>query len=251
MTDETQKLRRDDFWTSLLLLALGISMLVTAGGYPMVDSFAGVQNAWYLSPALMPLLIGGGIVLLALVLLGISIASGGGRTAFAHLRSFRQGPSETTIRLLAVVAFIAGYVYGLLPRVDFYLATAVFLLAFVIAFHLDREWLFRLNLATFVTLSVTLTVLGLNGLTRARVDPKGIAIDAAVAGVFAVLIFAAFSRQTGGADLSRRVWTALLVAVLTPVLLGLVFKYGLLVPLPTEGIVAEGFDRIRQMISNG
>ncbi len=248
MADDLQALRRDDFWTSLLLLALGISMLVTAGGYPMVESFAGVQNAWYLSPALLPLLIAGALVLFALVLLANSVRSGGARSALVHLGSARRGVSETTVRLLAVVAFIAGYVYGLLPQVDFYLATAVFLLAFVAAFHLDRAWLMKINLAVFATLCATLGVLGSRGMSRGRVDPTGIAVDGAVAAVLVLLVVVAFSRHGGDAALRRRAWTTVAVAVVTPLLLGLAFRYALLVPLPTEGAVAEAFEQLRQLL---
>jgi len=249
MTDDLTRLRRADFWTSLLLLALGVSMLVTASGYPMVESFAGVQNAWYLSPALLPLLIAGALVVFALVLLANSVRSGGASSALAQLRAARLGVSETTLRVLAVVAFIAGYVYALLPRVDFYLATAVFLVAFIAAFHLDRAWLMKLNLALFVTLCLALGVLELGGLQRGRADAPGIAVDGASLVVLVLLVGLAYSRHGGDESLRRRASTTVVVAIAAPLLLGLAFRYGLLVPLPTEGVVAEGFDQLRRLVS--
>jgi uncharacterized protein YqhQ len=41
--------------------------------------------------------------------------------------------------------------------------------------------------------------------------------------------------------LARCIW----VSVLAPLILGIAFKYGLLVPLPNEGVTVEILDRIR------
>ena len=52
-------LRKADFWTSILLFALGVAMIGGATTFPMKDSYGGVQNVWYVSPALFPLLVEG------------------------------------------------------------------------------------------------------------------------------------------------------------------------------------------------
>ena len=77
------RLRKHDFWTSLVLLALASGMAWEATGYPMTDSYGGVRNVWYVSPALFPLLVAAGLFLLSLLLLINSVLSGGARAALA------------------------------------------------------------------------------------------------------------------------------------------------------------------------
>ena len=67
--NEVPPLRKADFWTSLVLLALAAGMLVETLTYPLEGSYAGVRNAWYVSPALLPL-----IVALTLIVLSGPIA---------------------------------------------------------------------------------------------------------------------------------------------------------------------------------
>ncbi|MCP3868621.1 MAG: hypothetical protein GY703_11085 [Gammaproteobacteria bacterium] len=64
MDCEKAHLRRLDFRTGILLSLLAIGIIWEASGYPISDSYGGVQNVWYVSPALFPLLVGGLLLLL-------------------------------------------------------------------------------------------------------------------------------------------------------------------------------------------
>jgi hypothetical protein len=66
-------------------------------------------------------------------------------------------------------------------------------------------------------------------------------------GMLLLTLFAMFAYRLLKTDskLFRRFWIALAVAVITPFLIGPIFKYLLLVPLPYEGLVVEFLDKIR------
>ena len=67
-------------------------------------------------------------------------------------------------------------------------------------------------------------------------------VDAAMAGVVLLTILVAMG-FAGGAE-RRRMGRAAIVAVATAVVLSAVFKYGLLVPLPREGLGVLVMDRM-------
>ncbi len=98
MKDKTG-LRTADFWTSLALFALGVAMIGGAATFPMTDSYGGVRNVWYVSPALFPLLVAATLVVLSAVLLVNSIVTGGARRALAGFGKAIGGLSARDRRL--------------------------------------------------------------------------------------------------------------------------------------------------------
>ena len=76
---EKKELRKADFITSVLLLLFSIWMLIETFKMPMKDTFGGVQNVWYVSPALFPLIISIFISVLGIALFIHSIKSGGAK----------------------------------------------------------------------------------------------------------------------------------------------------------------------------
>jgi hypothetical protein len=84
---------------------------------PMKDSWGGVQNVWFVSPALFPLFVGGIIVLLgiALVVHAIRIVGFAGlRSTLAWLKSrdlvlFLK--SDAMIRFHAIVILLFSFVF--------------------------------------------------------------------------------------------------------------------------------------------
>ena len=83
--DSQIRMRKADFWTSLVFFGLAMAMIGSAMTMPLKESFAGVQNVWYVSPALLPLMIAGGLLVLATALLRNAIRTGGARAALASL----------------------------------------------------------------------------------------------------------------------------------------------------------------------
>ena len=67
---EKDILRKADVFSGILFFCFGLFVVLQALKMPMKDSWGGVQNVWYVSPALFPLFVGGIIALLGLILTG-------------------------------------------------------------------------------------------------------------------------------------------------------------------------------------
>ncbi len=244
MESEKTNLRRLDFRTGILLSILAVGIIWEATSYPMSDSYGGVQNVWYVSPALFPLLVGGLLLLLSIVLIGNAIRELGWPEI---LRSKAGGDSwlnERNQRFLAIVSLIATYVYAFIPNVDFYISTALFLFAFITAFYLERY-------EPLVISSVAFLFTGLLVLTAGRISGDGVsqaAIDIFTTLVLVALCLYYFRFFHARAIGIRRLVTTLLVAVSVPLLLAPVFRFGLLVPLPTEGLYIEAMEQLKYLL---
>ncbi|MBD3304993.1 hypothetical protein GF339_01415, partial [candidate division KSB3 bacterium] len=96
---EKKQLRSADFITAILLIVFGLWVLVTTlTTFPMKDSWGGVQNVWYVSPALFPLFISLGIIIMGIVLLRNAVKEGGAKTFFEKLAQYKPGLSENMLR---------------------------------------------------------------------------------------------------------------------------------------------------------
>ncbi|MFW6077733.1 MAG: hypothetical protein ACOC71_08260 [Hyphomicrobiales bacterium] len=239
-------MRKADFWTSLVLLAVAAGMLLETLSYPLEGSYAGVRNAWYVAPALLPLIIAGALIFLSGLLLAHAVRTGGAGAALADL------PRASATRIFAATAdfwivglVLAGYIYGLLPRVDFVAATTLLLFTLVAVYDLEIPGTARRALAIFLLTTLVVVALALFGWRPGPQSAAAYARDGAVWGAAAASIIlvwlAALRDATASARFSRCFWLSLL----TPLIVSVIFKFGLLVPLPTEGLTVELMNQIR------
>ncbi len=236
------QLRRADFWTSLALLALAGLMLKGASTFPITDSFGGVQNVWYVSPALFPLIVAGALATLALVLLGNAIGTGGAAAALAGLANPAWRIDAHGRKLVLMALLLIGYVYGLIPSIDYVVGTVFFLLAFITAFYVEDLAAVRLATGLFLAVSLTIAVAGALGLMPAPRSTGAAVADVLVIGA---LLFACVAVGLRLVADRRRFVTVLATAFGAPLILAPAFKYALLVPLPREGIVVHAMDALR------
>ena len=61
---EKEKLRKADVYSGAVICFFGLWIVLQAFKMPMKDSWGGVQNVWYVSPAIFPLFVGCMIMLL-------------------------------------------------------------------------------------------------------------------------------------------------------------------------------------------
>jgi hypothetical protein len=230
--------RTADFWTSLVLLVLAAAMAGGALQFPLRGTYAGVRNAWYVSPALLPLIVAACLALLALALLLTALRAGAARTAL-HRPAAGAGLLDVALIAGLIVAFIVGFV----PRVDFIVGAAFFLLAFTISFHLDDGRLARTVLGSFFAMAVLVGAIALVGLTPAPRSTPALALDGMV--LVALLLTALATLWLARAGDRAGLRHCLTVAFVTPLLLGSIFKFFLLVPLPREGLVVIALDTAR------
>jgi len=141
MEDRTS-LRRQDFWTSIIMAGVSLFLLVRTSDIPFFRAqAAGVDGAWYNSAALVPYGIFGAIFCLSLALLATAIRQGGAPNFRGPPAAARFRPSATAfadVRLGAVAIIMLLYIFALVPRVDFTISSALVLQALIYGFHETR-----------------------------------------------------------------------------------------------------------------
>ncbi len=232
---QKDRLRRADFTFSVILLIFGLFVLSQTFRMPMKDSWGGVMNVWYVSPALLPLIVSAALIVLGVVLLLHSIRTGGARDFIAGLRKKSRGMSEGNVRLLAILLALLSFVYLNIPRVDFFLCIVWFLLYFISVFYFDDVSLLLRLSWFYLAANLLLLVLFISGLDRPIRQAFRYGVD--VMALLLILAFWLFARLAVRADrrLVFRLRVTTIVSLAVPLLLVPVFKYGLLVPLPNEG----------------
>ncbi|MBB4017507.1 hypothetical protein GGR16_002536 [Chelatococcus caeni] len=241
-------LRKADFWTGLVLVAISVFMLVETLGYPLEGSYAGVRNAWYVSPALLPLIVSAFLILLSCSLLATAVRAGAASAALADVTPRALRGHAGAARDIWIVAFVlGGYIYCLVPYVDFTAATALTLLTLAAAYHLPTARVRKAGLAVFAC--AIAAVLLATFAAGWRPQPRSTGADLRDLAVWAAFLAAAVSVAWAAGAPERRRWRRCLVVALgTSLILSVVFKWGLLVPLPVEGVTINTLDAARRLL---
>jgi len=247
---EKDKLRQADVYSGALVFLFGLWMVGQAFKMPMRDSWGGVMNVWYVSPALMPLFIGSVIMLLGAMLCRIGLKTIGFEAFKKSLRwlvsveSAKVLKSDAAWRFYAVVALFITLVYLNLPRIDFFLSAVLFLTAFVTMFYFLDDALLRKFLVFYLAGEAAILLLCALGLHRPPGDEPSYFLDAAALLLIAAyLIYVQMHLRRRG-DLKNKFRIGLAVSVVTPLVVGPIFKYFLMVPLPKEGLVVAAMDYV-------
>ena len=245
---EKDKLRRADIFSGAIISLFGLWIILQAVKMPMKDSWGGVQNVWYVSPAIFPLFVGIIIMLLGALLCRTALKEVGFE-AFADtvrwllsnkLMQFLN--SIPNLRLYHIVVLFLSFVYLTIPRIDFFLSALLFLIVFITSFFFDDatllKKLFFFYLAGIIVLILYFAI-GLNDPLEKFVPyPADIltAIFIISYGIYAWVLI------RGNPTLRRKYRIALIVAFIAPFAVGMIFKYFLLVPMPSEGLVVAVTD---------
>jgi len=248
---DKQNLRKADIFSGTVISLFGLWIVSQALKMPMKDSWGGVQNVWYVSPALFPLFVGAMIALLGALLTRTALKSVGilelGRTLTwlwsSDLVRFLGTP--TVIRFYAMAVLFSGFVFLNIPRIDFFLCSVLFLVVFISMFHFDDDSLL-IKLLLFYLAGTVITfvffVLEFPKLLEGHITYAGDWLTLAF--ILAYCMYAwVLIRPTP--VMRRKYRTSLILAVIAPFLIGPIFKYLLLVPMPTEGLVVTLMDAIR------
>ena len=126
---ENGRMVRADLVTGAVLLALAVAMIVGAWNMDRLE----IRRIHPLSaPGLTPGLLGIALGVASLILIAQSVRSGG----LAGWRDWERRPLQPVIRLAVAFTLCLGYALGLVGRMPFWLATALFVTTFIVAF----EW---------------------------------------------------------------------------------------------------------------
>jgi hypothetical protein len=247
---EKDKLRKADIFSGIVFFLFGLWIISQALKMPMKDSWGGVQNVWFVSPALFPLLVGAVISILGIFLSSSAIRIVGRREFQRVLRWLGSSQfivflqTNGVIRFYAMTVLFFSFVYLNLPRIDFFLCSVLFLAVFISTFYFDDDDLLK-KLFTFY-LAGTIVCLGyfVLGLPKKLEATTTYPNDwLAVVFIVSYLVYAwMLIRHHDG--LRKKFRATLILAVAPPFLVCPVFKYFLLVPMPTEGLVVAVLDAL-------
>lgn len=247
---DKDKLRRADIFSGALICAAGAFIVSQAVQMPMKDSWGGVQNVWYVSPAIFPLFVGTIIMLLGGFLVRTALKEIGMK-AFTEIIAFLFSAeclhflkATKNIRFYAVTAVLLSFVFLFTPRVDFFLAAIDFLLVLICMFYLDDDHLLN-TLFIFYAVQILVFILFWSTGTNAYLSDY-MAFPGDILTLFFILVFGVYVGHLcrGNARLKKKFKTSVIVAVVAPVFIGMIFKYLLLVPMPFEGLVVQVMDFI-------
>ena len=248
---EKDKLRKADIFSGSVILVFGLWIIGQSLKMPMKDSWGGVQNVWFVSPAIFPLLVGAVITVLGGALVRTALRQVGWNGLVQVLRWLGSPAlvgflkSGANARFFAMAVLLFSLVYLNIPRIDFFLCAVLFLLVFITMFHFDDEALLKKMLWFYgvgVLLMAGYFIFGLNAVLESRVSFPGDWLT-----VVFITAYGAFTWRLARPvpALRRKYKTSLVLALATPFIVGAIFKYLLLVPMPTEGLVVTAMDAVR------
>jgi putative tricarboxylic transport membrane protein len=247
---EKEKLRKADVYSGIVIFLFGTWIVWQASKMPMKDSWGGVQNVWFVSPALFPLFVGAIIMLLGLLLIRtalktIGIKAFGNTLQWLFSKNLLEFLNTMPIlRFYAMVVLFLSFVFLNIPRIDFFLSAVLFLSAFITMFYFDEAVLLKKLLFFYLVGTAFFMVyfaMGLDGLLS-RVLP--FAKDILALGFILGYCLYAWRLIRSSPQLRKKYRTGLIVAIVAPFTVGLIFKYFLLVPMPSEGLVVAILDAI-------
>ena len=247
---EKEKLRKADVYSGIVIFLFGAWIVWQASKMPMKDSWGGVQNVWFVSPALFPLFVGGMIMLLGLLLVRTALKTIGmkafGETLqWLFSKNLLQFLNTVSIlRFYAIAVLFLAFVFLNIPRIDFFLSAVLFLSVFITMFYFDEAELLKKLFFFYLTGTVFFIfyfAVGLDGwLSPILPFAKDILTLAFILGY----CLYAWRLIRSSPLLRKKYRTGLIVAVVSPFVVGVIFKYFLLVPMPAEGMVVALLDAI-------
>ena len=247
---DKDKLRKADIFSGGVIALFGLWIVSQGMKMPMKDSWGGVQNVWFVSPALFPLFVGAMITLLGVLLSRMAFRSVGAaefRNVLGWLASrelIRFLKSAATMRFYAIVLLFLSFVYLQIPRIDFFLCSVLFLLAFISMFYFDDDQLLK-KFFFFYLGGVAVFLLFFIFGFQTKLDPM-VSYSADWLTLVFLIIYGIYVRVVihGTPEWKKKYRIGLIISVATPFIICPIFKYFLLVPMPTEGLVVSLLDTI-------
>ena len=247
---EKEKLRKADIFSGSIIFLLGLWIISQAVQMPMKDSYGGVQNVWYVSPALFPLFVGSMIMLLGALLIRTALREIG-RDALRQALGWLSGTellvylrTAAVMRFYAMVVLFLSYVYLMIPRVDFFLCSVLFLMVFISMFYMDDDLVLK-KLFFFYLAGAGLTLCFFS-FSLASLLNKQLAYPGdwlMLVFIMAMLIYT-WTIIRNRKPLRKKYRLCLFLSLSAPLTIGFLFKYLLLVPMPTEGLIVAVLDAI-------
>lgn len=238
MEDKNRNMRAGDLIISALFFLLGCAILILSLQMPLKGSYGGVESAWYVSPALFPLIIGAVIILLSISVFVYALKHDGLDLLKEQYESRRKEPlfNEDTLRFLAVLVPMFGLVYIDIKRMDLLFSVFLYLAFTITVFYIDDSKLRKDSLIVYsicMVVNLLLAIVKFERLFLYSFDVIGLLESVILVVVFRINIKKSESEDKNG--MKKKLLTACLVAGILPVFIEIVFRFGLRVPMPCEG----------------
>ncbi len=150
----------------------------------------------------------------------------------------------SVLRFYAIAVFFLTFVFLNIPRIDFFLSAILFLTVFITMFYFGEATLLK-KLFLFYLAGTVFFILYFATGSDARFNRfLPFAKDVLALGFILAYCLYAWKLIRGNPELRKKFRTALIVAFVAPFLVGSIFKYFLLVPMPAEGMVVALLDAI-------
>jgi len=247
---EKEKLRKADIFSGGVMVLFGLWIVRQALKMPMKDSWGGVQNVWFVSPALFPLMVGATIAILGVLLVRTALKSVG-QDGLLNVLGWLSSPAlaqylktAEVVRFYAMAVLFFSFIFLNLPRIDFFLCSVLFLAAFISMFYFDDDGLLQKLLIFYIggtVVSLGYFILDLPG----KIEPL-LPYPNDWFTIAFILIYLAYAwhlvRRIPA--LRKKYRTGLILSVVPPFVICPIFKYFLLVPMPSEGLVVAVLDAL-------
>jgi hypothetical protein len=247
---EKEKLRKADVYSGIVIFLFGAWIVWQASKMPMKDSWGGVQNVWFVSPALFPLFVGAMIMLLGFLLARTALKTIGMKSFGDTLQwLFSQNLLQflntvPVLRFYAITVLFLALVFLNIPRIDFFLSAVLFLSVFITMFYFDEAVLLKKLFFFYLAGTVFFIFYFASSLEGLLSPVLPFAKDIlALVFIFGYCLYA-WRLIRSNPLLRKKYRTGLIVAVVSPFVVGVIFKYFLLVPMPAEGMVVALLDAI-------
>lgn len=134
---DDSKIAHLDFLTALILMAVSVYVIIASIGYWQKQKLPFYQSAGF-----TPIIFAGGMLIMALRLLRESVKNGNAREFLPRLKdSLAKTIKSTQVHRAIVGLVIFGiYVFGLLGRLPFWLASFIALGAVLVFVRFDGKW---------------------------------------------------------------------------------------------------------------
>jgi hypothetical protein len=247
---EKDKLRKADIFSGGIIFLFGLWVVSQGLKMPMTDSWGGVQNVWFVSPALFPLFVGAMISLLGAMLIRTAFKAVG-LAGFGRVLHWLGSPqliqflkTPAVIRFYAIASLFLALVYINISRIDFFLCSILFLFVFISMFHFDDDRLLKKLFIFYLAgnlMFIPFFALGLPRQMESRLPYAGDWLTVIFIGAYCIYAWMLIRHQAG---LRKKYRTAMILALAVPFIICPIFKYFLLVPMPKEGLVVSILDMI-------
>ena len=147
-------------------LLVGGALLLIAAYVFISGFFIRAPEGWQTHPGMLPILLGGSLFVMALIITMDAIKNG----AWISLQEMLHGQtdnadSERSLkRVLIALAFIGGFYFVLLPILHFEIAAAIFLFAMTSVYWPEGKLVHRLLLAVLLPFFITISFQGVFGI---------------------------------------------------------------------------------------